>query len=57
MKLITIHLPESYIKDLDELVDEDFYPNRAEAIRFAIRDLLVGEVWEKRRLKKEEEMG
>lgn len=57
MKLITIHLPESYIKDLDELVDEDFYPNRAEAIRFAIRDLLVGEVWEKRRLKEEEEMG
>lgn len=49
MKLITIHLPESYIKDLDELVDDDFYPNRAEAIRLAVRDMLVAELWERRK--------
>lgn len=49
MKLITIHLPESYIKDLDGLVDENFYPNRAEAIRVAVRDMLVNEVWEKKK--------
>jgi len=47
MKLITIHLPEPYIKDLDKLVKEDIYPNRAEAIRIAVRDLLINEVWEK----------
>ena len=49
VKLITIHLPESYIKDLDELVDDDFYPNRAEAIRLAVRDMLVAELWERRK--------
>ena len=49
MKLITIHLPELYIKDLDELVGENYYPNRAEAIRLAVRDMLVAELWEKKR--------
>lgn len=48
MKLITIYLPEMYIKDLDQLVNEDFYPNRAEAIRFAVRDLLVRELWDRK---------
>jgi len=51
MKLITIHLPRPYIKDLDELVGQDFYPNRAEAIRIAIRDMLVTELWAKRKPK------
>lgn len=49
MKLITIHLPQPYIKDLDELVGKDFYPNRAEAIRIAVRDMLVNELWVKRK--------
>jgi Arc/MetJ-type ribon-helix-helix transcriptional regulator len=49
LKLITIHLPETYIKDLDELVDTNYYPNRAEAIRLAVRDMLVAELWEKKR--------
>ncbi len=40
MKLITLYLPEPYLKLLDELVDERFYPNRAEAIRVGIRGLL-----------------
>lgn len=48
MKLITLYLPEPYIRALDSLVNERFYPNRAEAIRVAIRDLIVSEVWEKR---------
>ena len=51
MKLITINLPEIYIKDLDGLVNEDFYPNRAEAIRTAIRDMLLSEVWDKRKIR------
>jgi len=49
MKLITLHIPETYIKDLDQLVDDQYYPNRAEAIRIAIRDLLNDEVWKKKR--------
>jgi len=49
LKLITIHLPETYLKDLDELVDGNYYPNRAEAIRVAVRDMLATELWEKKR--------
>lgn len=45
MRMITLHLPETYIKELDQLVDERYYPNRAEAIRIAVRDLLSDEVW------------
>jgi len=45
MKLITLYLPETYLKALDQLVTERFYPNRAEAIRVAIRDLINAEVW------------
>ncbi len=47
MKLITLYLPEPYIKALDSLVDDRYYPNRAEAIRIAVRDLLNTEVWRK----------
>ncbi len=49
MKLITLHIPEPFIKDLDELVQGDFYPNRAEAIRTAVRDMLSTELWERKR--------
>ena len=45
MKLVTLYLPERYLKELDQLVAEKFYPNRSEAIRFAIRDLLSSKVW------------
>jgi len=45
MKLITLYLPEPYIKALDQLVSERYYPNRAEAIRVAIRDMIDIEVW------------
>jgi len=51
LKLITINLPETYLKDLDELVQEDLYPNRAEVIRTAVRDLLAEEVWDRKRRK------
>jgi len=46
MRPITIYLPESYIKDLDELIENDLYPNRGDVVRSAIRDLLIGELWE-----------
>lgn len=38
MKLITLHLPVPYIQMIDNLVKQDFAPNRAEAIRLLIRD-------------------
>ncbi|MGC9345352.1 MAG: ribbon-helix-helix domain-containing protein [Candidatus Bathyarchaeales archaeon] len=49
MKLITLYLPEPYIKALDQLVNERFYPNRAEAIRVAIRDMISTEVWRRKK--------
>ncbi|MFW6111087.1 MAG: ribbon-helix-helix domain-containing protein [Thermoproteota archaeon] len=45
MKMITLYLPEPYLAALNQLVDEKFYPNRAEAIRVAIRDMISDEVW------------
>jgi Arc/MetJ-type ribon-helix-helix transcriptional regulator len=41
LKLITLYLPTSYIELLDGLVTEQFYPNRAEAIRISVRGLLL----------------
>jgi len=41
MKLITLYLPETYIDSLDSLAARNVYANRAEAIRIAIRDLLI----------------
>ena len=49
MRLITIYLPEPYLEALDKLVDQQYYPHRAEAIRVAIRDLISVELWGKER--------
>jgi len=43
MKLITLYVPEAHLKLLNELVKAGKYPNRSEAIRFAIRDLVLNE--------------
>ena len=43
MKMINLYLPEPYIKALDNLVKHQHYPNRAEAIRNAVRDLIHSE--------------
>ncbi len=44
MHLITVHLPEAYLEGLDSLVNEQIYPNRSEAIRVAVRDMLKTEL-------------
>ncbi|MBD3352189.1 MAG: ribbon-helix-helix protein, CopG family [Candidatus Lokiarchaeota archaeon] len=44
MKLITVHVPEAYLNAIDQLISADAYPNRSEAIRVAIRDLLKNEL-------------
>jgi Arc/MetJ-type ribon-helix-helix transcriptional regulator len=43
MKLITLYVPEKYLSMVDALVKRGLYPNRAEAIRLAIRDLALRE--------------
>jgi antitoxin ParD1/3/4 len=40
MKLISVNLPESYLKVLEILVADGKFPNRSEAIRVGIRDLI-----------------
>lgn len=40
MRAVTVSLPEAYLEALDELVRRRLYPNRAEAIRIAVRDLI-----------------
>lgn len=47
LRILTVHLPEAYIQGLDELVNRRLYPNRSEAIRVAVRDLLRAELWER----------
>ncbi len=44
MRLITCHFPEAYLDGIDLLVAKDAYPNRSEAIRMAVRDLLKAEL-------------
>ena len=43
IKLISVNLPESYLKVLEMLVTEGKFPNRSEAIRVGIRDLIKAE--------------
>lgn len=43
MKLITLYIPEAHLSMIDALVKRKLYPNRAEAIRVAIRDLTLHE--------------
>jgi Arc/MetJ-type ribon-helix-helix transcriptional regulator len=54
MKQISLNLPERYLEHLDRLVDQDKYPNRSEAIRVAIRDLIMKEYKLDQKTKKEE---
>lgn len=43
IKLISVNLPESYLKVLEILVADGKFPNRSEAIRVSIRDLIKTE--------------
>ncbi len=47
MKLITCHLPEAYLDGIEELVSAKVFPNRSEAIRVAVRELLKSELTHK----------
>jgi len=43
MVLISVHLPAQMLQELDDLVKTGVYPSRSEAIRVAIRDLILRE--------------
>jgi len=45
MQLITVKMSDIYVSALDKLVELGMYPSRSEAIRVAIRDLLMKELW------------
>jgi Arc/MetJ-type ribon-helix-helix transcriptional regulator len=38
-------MSDIYVNALDKLVERGMYPSRSEAIRVAIRDLLMKELW------------
>jgi len=53
MRLIAVHLPDRILDDIQQLVENGLYPNRSEAIRIAIRDLLKRELWDQNTFQKE----
>jgi Arc/MetJ-type ribon-helix-helix transcriptional regulator len=45
MRIITVNLPESYLKAIDHLVGETgIYPSRSELVRVAVREFLIKEL-------------
>jgi len=55
MKMLTVFIPEKYLEILDMLVLEERFPNRSEAIRSGIRDLIRNELILKGIIDKEKE--
>ncbi|BAA80494.1 conserved hypothetical protein [Aeropyrum pernix K1] len=45
MRLVTVKMPEMYVKGIDELVRAGRYSSRSEVIRIAVRELLKRELW------------
>jgi len=45
VKSLTVHVPEPYLRGIDELVERGVYVNRSEVVRTAIRELLRRELW------------
>ena len=45
MKIITVNLPESYLKAMESLLgDNALYPSRSELVRVAVREFLISEL-------------
>lgn len=41
-RILTVHMPEEYVRALDELVRAGKYRSRSDAIRSAVRRLIAG---------------
>jgi Arc/MetJ-type ribon-helix-helix transcriptional regulator len=50
LKAYNVHFSEQHLKELERLTDEGFYSSVAEAVRIAVRDLLVRDLKARRRL-------
>jgi Arc/MetJ-type ribon-helix-helix transcriptional regulator len=46
MKPVSVHIPEIVLKGIDRLVEARVYPSRSEAIRAAVRDMVLRELGE-----------
>ncbi|MCG2874215.1 MAG: ribbon-helix-helix domain-containing protein [Acidilobus sp.] len=57
MKLVTVKMPDLYVRAIDELVKEERYSSRSEVIRVAVRELLKRELWRETLLTDEVEVG
>jgi len=45
MKIISVQIPQGLLNAIDTLVKRGAYPNRSEAIREAIRELIKKEIY------------
>ncbi len=45
MRLVTVKMPEIYVRGIEELVRAKRYSSRSEVIRIAVRELLKRELW------------
>jgi len=45
VRLVTVKMPDIYVRGIDELVKAGRYSSRSEVIRIAIRELLKRELW------------
>ena len=57
MRLVTVKMPDLYVRAIDELVKEERYSSRSEVIRVAVRELLKRELWRETLLADEVEVG
>ncbi|MHA1267270.1 MAG: ribbon-helix-helix domain-containing protein [Candidatus Helarchaeota archaeon] len=53
MIVCPVHLPTMYLKAIEKMVADGFYPCRSEVIRVAIRDMLKRDLKISKKLKKE----
>ncbi|MFX1293565.1 MAG: type II toxin-antitoxin system ParD family antitoxin [Promethearchaeota archaeon] len=52
MIVCPVHLPTLYLKIIEKMVEDGFYPCRSEVIRVAIRDMLKRDIQICKKLKK-----
>jgi Arc/MetJ-type ribon-helix-helix transcriptional regulator len=57
VRLVTVKMPDLYVRAIDELVKEERYSSRSEVIRVAVRELLKRELWRETLVADEVEVG
>jgi len=57
VKLVTVKMPDLYVRAIDELVKEERNSSRREVIRVAVRELLKRELWRETLVADEVEVG